>query len=415
MKRCHILPFLALFIGTSAHALDENEAELWQQDILAYQSQLKQRHIDVFHNIEEEAFDDAVEALIDNLDELNRDQVLTQLMQLSHRIGDGHTSIPLWNQDLHYFPFAVNIFSGKAYVTHTNSEHSQLLGHQIVSINDVPVADILSQLKNTAPFIENAQSANIRAAQYLPRYEVLHGLGILNSQDQVVFQFHDGSIQYPYRLSAQSEIELGESLSFRQNQRFEKNVVANDNFWLGSHNGGETAYVYFRRYIASNEMFEFAPQALAYLQAHQSRQLIIDLRENYGGDFFAGLILAQHLVLADSIDWRHGVYVLTDAGTFSAAMSNAAQFSQILNAKRVGQATGAQPSGYQDMGQFTLPNSELIVTYSKRFYRFSDTMPTALFPDVGIETKLEHYQQQQDPVMAWVLNDIQRQTQDKNE
>lgn len=415
MKRSLIFPLFALFLGPTAQALDERQADLWQQDILAYQRQLKQQHIDLFHNIEEAAFDDAVEDIIDQLDELNRDQVLTQLMQLTHRIGDGHTSIPLWNQSLHYFPFAVRIFEGKAYITQTSADHSQLLGHQIISINDVPVAEILAQLKTTAPFIENPQSADIRAAQYLPRFEVLHGLGILNSQDQVAFQFHDGRFQYPYRLSAQTEVDLGQSLSFRQNQRFEKSVVANDNFWLGSHNQGETAYLYFRRYISSNEMFEFAGKALAYLQEHRSRQLIIDLRENYGGDFFAGLILAQQLVLADGIDWRHGVYVLTDAGTFSAAMSNAAQFSQILNAKRVGQATGAKPSGYQDMGQFTLPHSELIVTYSKRFYRFSDTMPSALFPDVGIETKLEHYQQQQDPVLAWVFNDIQQQASSNNE
>lgn len=85
--------------------------------------------------------------------------------------------------------------------------------------------------------------------------------------------------------------------------------------------------------------------------------MVIDFRGNGGGDFFVGLTLAYYLNLADSIDWRSGVYVLTDKYTFSAGVSNAAQYRQILNARIVGEPTGGNPVGYQDMGSFILPNS----------------------------------------------------------
>jgi len=112
------------------------------------------------------------------------------------------------------------------------------------------------------------------------------------------------------------------------------------------------------------------------------------------------------LLLADSINWKSGVYVLIDNVTFSAAMSNAAQFSQILNAKLVGEPTGGKPSGYQDIGQFFLPNSKLVVTYSKRFYHFKDDQKDALYPDINIELSIDDYVKKNDRQLGWILDDI---------
>nr|WP_248291059.1 S41 family peptidase [Pseudoalteromonas arctica] len=145
---------------------------------------------------------------------------------------------------------------------------------------------------------------------------------------------------------------------------------------------------------------------LSFINKNKSNKLIIDLRENYGGDFFVGLKLAQLLVLADSLDWKSGVYVLIDNATFSAAMSNAAQFSQLLNAKLVGEPTGAKPSGYQDMGQFILPNSNLEVTFSKRLYHFNRDNKDALYPNVHIKVSIDDYISKNDPQLKWILNDI---------
>jgi len=97
--------------------------------------------------------------------------------------------------------------------------------------------------------------------------------------------------------------------------------------------------------------------------------------------------LAYALNLADSIDWKHGVFVLTSNKTFSAATSNAALFKQLLNAKTVGQPTGSNPNGYQDMDSFILPNSNLVITYSKRLFRLSSLAKIALQPDFLLHQK----------------------------
>lgn len=87
-------------------------------------------------------------------------------------------------------------------------------------------------------------------------------------------------------------------------------------------------------------------------------------------------------------------------------MSNAAQFSQILNANLVGEPTGARPSGYQDMGQFSLPHSKLEVTYSKRLYHFEGGNEDASYPDVLIKHSIEEYVENNDCQLGWILNDI---------
>ena len=180
----------------------------------------------------------------------------------------------------------------------------------------------------------------------------------------------------------------------------------NEDLWFGSLNDKKVVYFKFRRYTSISKMESLGEDLLSFINKNKSKKIIIDLRDNYGGDFFVGLKLAQLLVLADSIDWKSGGYVLIDNVTFSAAMSNAAQFSQLLNAKLIGEPTGAKPSGYQDMGQFILPNSNLEVTYSKRMYHFTSEIKDALYPDINIGVSIDDYISKKDPQLKWILNDI---------
>jgi hypothetical protein len=153
-------------------------------------------------------------------------------------------------------------------------------------------------------------------------------------------------------------------------------------------------------------MREFANSVVEALEAANAQNIVIDFRESFGGNYFVGLMLAAELVALDGIDWRHGTYVLISGITFSAAMSNSAQFANILNAKLVGEPTGANPCGYQDMGQFELPNSGRLVTYSKREYCFANSVDGALQPDVPIPLVREDYVTGNDPAMNWILGDI---------
>ena len=130
------------------------------------------------------------------------------------------------------------------------------------------------------------------------------------------------------------------------------------------------------------------------------------MRENGGGDLYVGVVLAYALNLADSIDWKNGVYVLTSPKTFSAATSNTALYKQLLNATVVGEPTGSNPTGYQDMDQFQLPNSKLIITYSKRKFVLSPTVTQGIQPDELLHYNWNDYKSGKDNITQWVIKNL---------
>jgi C-terminal processing protease CtpA/Prc len=184
----------------------------------------------------------------------------------------------------------------------------------------------------------------------------------------------------------------------------ERPKTADAGFWFVPILGTKAIYINFSDYPSFEEMQVFGEELVALIQENDLKQVIIDMRENGGGDLYVGTVLAYALNLADPIDWKHGVFVLTSNKTFSAATSNAALFRQLLNAKIMGQPTGSNPNGYQDMDSFALPHSNLVITYSKRLFRLSDQENRALQPDVILYQKRDDFFAGTDTVLEELIN-----------
>ena len=108
----------------------------------------------------------------------------------------------------------------------------------------------------------------------------------------------------------------------------------------------------------------------------------------------------------DQFDWQHGTYVLIDGHTFSAAMSNAVQFKQILNARVIGMPTGGDPNHFSESYRFVLPNSKRHLSLSKRYYPFIFDETDALYPDQAVKKTWQDYKQGKDTVLLTVLDNI---------
>ena len=140
------------------------------------------------------------------------------------------------------------------------------------------------------------------------------------------------------------------------------------------------------------------------LKRERPDKLVIDLRHNNGGDYNVGLkYLIELLRKNNKINQRGHLFVLIGADTFSAAMSNAAQFRAMTNAMLVGQPIGERPNSYQEPRQFRLPNSHLVVRYSTRYYKFVEGRDNVVAPDKEIAPTWEDYKSGHDVVLDWVL------------
>lgn len=396
--------WMAILLSSCGYAQDS--MSVWEEDIDFYREKLVAGHIDIFHTISKAGFNEEIIRIKNDLPHKTENEILIDLMRLTRRVGDGHTSFPLWGQEQARFPVELKLFEKNLRVVGATAQHKDILGAKLISVNDVPASEIFSLLSEISPFSENEFSTAVRAASYLSNASVLDGLGIVNNENEAKFVFDvQGEIREINFISSRS-LKFDERISHLNDVIFSAIKKVDNDLWYGASSDKKTIYVKFRRYTSISKMENFAQSLLGFINENKSENLIIDLRDNYGGDFFVGLKLAQLLVLADTIKWKSGVYTLIDNVTFSAAMSNAAQFSQILNSKLVGAPTGAKPSGYQDMGQFRLPNSGLEVTFSKRLYHFKEDQRDALYPDVHIEVSIEDYINGYDRQLRWVLSDI---------
>ena len=366
--------YIIIIIGflISANTFSQSIAiESWTNDIDFYKTNLEHNHIDLYNMISKAEFEKEIQNIKSTLNKKSDAEVIIDLMRLTRKIGDGHTAFSLRGVETHLFPIEIYKINGQWRVIKTANSHKNLLGKIVTKIDGKSISTIAKEISEIAQYVENEQSEIIRTGEYLIISELLFGLHLTKNEFKAEFSFLDNSNKESIvLLNAINNKEYYGNTNF---QTFEiiipeiqkPNDSKYDYLWFSPIKDTKGIYIKFESYPSFEEMEKFGESVLNFINENQIRQVVIDMRNNGGGDFFVGTFLAYYLNLADSIDWKSGVYVLTDKVTFSAGTSNASQFRQILNAKIIGEPTGSNPTGYQDMGQFTLPNSGMIVTYSK--------------------------------------------------
>ncbi len=164
-----------------------------------------------------------------------------------------------------------------------------------------------------------------------------------------------------------------------------------------------TLYVGFRGYPARPQFQGVFDEVFRFAEENPVERLVFDLRENSGGDFTKARDLLLPRVKQHPLNEKGRLFVMIGRHTFSAALTNAADFLNETNATLVGEPTGARPNGWQEKGQFILPNSHLAVSVSTRYYRFLDEDLPAVMPHQRILPTWEDFRAGRDPVLQWIV------------
>ncbi|MEO5867783.1 MAG: hypothetical protein ABIS14_03615 [Sphingomonas sp.] len=239
-----------------------------------------------------------------------------------------------------------------------------------------------------------------RAQALLSSGVVLHGLGIIRDDNAARYTFADDRGR-----TFSSELHAA-ALPPRPTWT---SVVGNPP--LSQRNAGDamwcttaapaTVYCNFRSH---KDLGNQAPKVFAALDAAKAKRLVIDLRDNGGGNFCDGLDdLVLPIARRPAINRNGGLFVLVGARTFSAAMSNAAHFRELTHAILVGAPIGEKPDSYQEIDDLPLPYTGWTARYSTRLYRFSDGGENLIRPDVTVPATWRDYRAGRDRVLATVL------------
>jgi hypothetical protein len=372
----------------------------WHADLEALASGLIERHRDPFHLIPRERFDATVARLHERIPELSHTGVLVGFDEVAAMIGDGHTSV---ETDRHYrrFPLELFWYDDQLRVVKALADNSRLLGAHLVAIGGIAVEEIDRRLQSLIPQGENAWYERARSADRLTRADVLVALDCLPSSGVGEFTFlgQDGASFTTEVVS----LPPGTAPSWPTPSRNGPLRLRNPDEPLAYTALGEAdaTYANFRRYDGLDQA---AAALIAQLRETAPARLVLDLRDNHGGDY----TLARHHLIyplwgLPRINRPGGLYVLIGRNTYSAAMVTATDFRRETEAILVGEPTGARPVGYQELGTFELPRSRLRAHCAIRRYRFSDTDAVAVFPDQRIDPDWSTDRSGHDTAIEWCL------------
>jgi hypothetical protein len=228
----------------------------------------------------------------------------------------------------------------------------------------------------------------------------LHGLGIISGRNAATFTLAKDAEEFALTFPATAPGAKdnwsylgGISPLYRQR--------VGDDFWHVYLPESRTLYCNFRGYQGLDRN---AASLLREVKDKNPDKLVIDLRQNSGGDYKQGLkYLLEPIRALSQLNRKGHLFVLIGTDTFSAAMSNAAQFRERTAALLVGEPIGERPNSYQEPREMRLPNSHLVVRYSTRYYSFVPEGENLIRPDQEVVTSWNDYKDGHDPVLEWVL------------
>lgn len=339
--------------------------------------------------------------LAGSADKLDLADYIIQLHKLFSFIHDGHTAVLSLGMQAEPFtlrmPILVRPFADGLYIVEAKDEALSLLGGRLVSVNGVPVEQVLRA------YVDGAQGDNsafaMRWSSFLFSFPGwLHGLG-----------FADGAYHSP--ITMQVETESGDTVSAELRPRAGANMgrtpverqlstVEEMSRSSSSPNFVRILAEHKAVYVSLDAMddtetksfAEFTVEVRGALADTDTERVILDLRRNGGGNNMLPEPLRRSLVKS-RFNKPGGIVVLISPNTFSAAMNLATRLERESFALFVGEPTGGRPNHFGDPK--LLSGSATGVNYLISTLRWQDSMPFDdriwLLPDIPASPSFEDY------------------------
>ena len=298
-------------------------------------------------------------ARVDALDPQVRNVVAVELMRTIAVLGarNGHTAIHPFGEHpipLHTFPLRLYEFDDGVFVV--DAERRDLVGTELVAIEGADVDEVLAAV---TPLIAHDNESTIRARRptFVVSASVLHGLGLVANPARATFglRARDGSVAVA-ALDAMATSDLRSR--FAPDRALERRGPAHlcrrDRHWAEVTAEGRAVHVGYN--VTRGDVTEFALEVEALAGSARVAVVVLDLRQNGGGDNRTYRPLLESLQRLGS---EKRLAVLTSRLTFSAAMQLIVELEQDTQAVFVGEPTGGSPNQYGDATKVELPNSGL--------------------------------------------------------
>ena len=297
------------------------------------------------------AFNYALDNLIKQLPYINSDfQLRVELQRAVAILRDNHFFIPLDEAGKQLLlPLGMRWLSDGFYLIATDEGFEEALNTRLISINGYCIYDIFEDFKSFWS-VENIYNARASFANELNNPAILKALGLFDADYYTVFTFEnlDGdTVKISLNKHNKTATNIDNSLLAPRGQMIYVNPFDEGGFyipdgvlWFDYMEDYSILYIrlemYFREICWESFAFTFPGEVKAAFDELSPRAVVIDARDNPGGDYQPFIELFEFL--AENVDEGRLFHIINE-NSLSAALVAAAHL------KNLGAVVLGQPSG----------------------------------------------------------------------
>jgi tetratricopeptide (TPR) repeat protein len=392
-------------------------ASQWREDLAYMVGAMEARHADLYHSVDRGEFKDAVERLHARIPELQRHQVIVELMRLAAMVGDGHTNIsPLKDPRLgfHELPVKLHWFDDGIHVRAAAPNHASLVGHRVEAVGDVTIEEAIERVARIVPH-DNEMGLRFYAPIFIAMPEIQHALGLSDTPTRSRLTLVKGSRRLEVTLAAgevpeswppDTDISLVTPAGWVDSRQrpgplwLQAPLDYHRMVPLPEH---DALYVQLNMVTGTKQqsLDAFGAAILEQARATNPAVLVIDLRLNRGGNHDLRFPFIADMIKAEDHDTR--LYILAGRGSFSATQRLLDDLANYSEAVLVGEPASSKPNSYGDSYKDTLPNSGIAFRTSMLWHQLDHRDLPWTPIDVTVPLTHADYAAGRDPVLEAAL------------
>jgi len=410
--------FVAL-TGLNAPDLADPDAR-WAFDLDFLIRRMEQMHWDLYANVSQEDFRAAVEALKKEAPRLDLQRAKSRLAKIVSMVGDGHTMVAglaEGEDTVPRIPIQCNLFTDGVFVIGAPPRLRDLVGAQVMQIGSL---DPKEAQKRIRPYCaaDNEMTPLIDFPIRLTNPALLREIGALEGEGTEVpytLRFPDGTTRVvaltpepvgPRGFAgAYPDAVRGSDIAASPKPLYLENP--DTPLWIRHLDSPNAVYFNFRGVVDNPDraFADIVGDMFKMIEDTRAESLIIDMRQNTGGN--TGLVtpLIHGLIRNDRVNKPGHLFVIIGRRTFSAAQNTVNMIEIHTNATFVGEPTGSRPNFVGESTSFVLPYSKLRVFCSSRYWQFLTSTDERVWvqPQIAAELSSRDYFENRDPCMEAIL------------
>jgi hypothetical protein len=367
----------------------------------------------------------ASEQLLRDIPSISDAAVIVRMQQLLAMLGQSHNSIffpglesnarvRFTTLPLTFYPFSDGLF-----IVDAAPAYADLIGARVTGFDGSTVEQALDAVRTLAA-IDQSPLATASSAWWpgepsmgqLATPEVLHALGITRDPSRVTLTVVDrsgrrrdvslipGSFTRPRKMQPSKTPDAGSTPLYLSQPA--------DYFWYAPLPLPGALYVQINQIsnkAGGETLTAFGRRLRRALDSAGTRDLVIDVRRNNGGNTYLYTELLRTLVRFDA-DTGHRLVVLAGRYTYSAAMNFITEINRLTYAVFAGEPSGGAPVQLGgDESTTILPYSRISGALSSRMWQLTSPGDSRhwIVPDLPVALSSVDYFANRDPVLETVL------------